>query len=42
MARRQIAQESLGFSVERNRGGCLDELSCVIDWGEIDRLLGNV
>lgn len=39
MARRRIGQESLSFGVERRRAGCLDELCCVIDWGEIDRLL---
>ena len=42
MARRQIGQESLSFGVERKGSGCLDELSCVIDWSEIDRLLGDV
>ena len=42
MARRRIGQESFGFGVERQRAGCLDELSCVIAWSEIDRLLGDV
>jgi IS5 family transposase len=42
MARRRIGQESFGFGVERQRAGCLDDLSCVIDWSEIDRLLGDV
>ena len=42
MARRQIGQESLSFGVERKGSGCLDELSCVIDWREIDQLLGDV
>jgi IS5 family transposase len=42
MARRRIGQESFCFGVERQRAGCLDELSCVIDWSEIDRLLGDV
>ncbi len=42
MARRRIGQESFGFGVERQQAGCLDDLSCVIDWSEIDRLLGDV
>lgn len=42
MARRQIGQESLSFGVEQRCAGCLDELSGVIDWSEIDRLLGDV
>ena len=42
MARRRIGQESLSFGVARRRAGCLDELSCVIDWGEIDRVLRDV
>ena len=42
MARRRIGQESFGLGVEPQRAGCLDDLSCVIDWREIDRLLGDV
>ena len=42
MARRQIGQESLSFGVEQKSSGCLDELSCVIEWNEIERLLGDV
>ncbi len=42
MACRQIGQESFGFGVEPQRAGSLDDLSCVIAWSEIDRLLGDV
>jgi len=42
MARRQIGQESFGFGVAPQRAGSVDDLSCVIDWSEIDRLLGGV
>jgi len=35
MARQQIGQESLCLGVEQKRSGCLDELSCVIDWNEM-------
>ena len=42
MARRRIGQESFGFGVEQKSASCLDELSCVIDWSEIDQLLGDV
>ena len=39
MAHRRIGQESFGFGVEPQRVGCLNDLSCMIDWSEIDRLL---
>ena len=42
MARRRIGQERFGFGVEPQRAGCLDDLSCVIDWNDLDRLLGDV
>ena len=42
MGRRWTGQESFGFGVERQRAACLDDLSCVIDWSEIDRLIGDV
>ena len=41
MARRRIGQESFGFGVEPQRVGRSDDLSSVIDWSEIDRLLGG-
>src|SRR5690349_8264153 len=43
MPRRQIGQESLLFSAADERGGrALDELSRVIDWAPIDKLLGDI
>jgi len=43
MPRRQIGQESLLFSAADKRGGrALDELSRVIDWAPIDKLLGDI
>lgn len=41
MARRRIGQESFGFGERAQRSG-LDELDRVIDWDEIDGLLGDV
>ncbi len=42
LVRRRIGQENFGFGVEPQRAGCLDNLSYVIDWSEMDRLLGDV
>lgn len=43
MARRRIGQECFGFGgVKAGRRSSLDELTRLIDWTEIDRLLGGI
>ena len=43
MARRRIGQERLGSANTTARDlTSLDEMSALIDWAEIDRLLGSI
>ena len=43
MARRRIGQEQLRVGIEQaRRGASLDEMSVLIDWTEIDRLLVGI
>jgi IS5 family transposase len=43
MARREIGQESFGFSAQAGvRSAGLDELAATVDWAALDRLLGDI
>jgi IS5 family transposase len=43
MARRRIGQESLNVSGREARGGTsLDQVACLVDWAELDRLLAGI
>jgi hypothetical protein len=42
MARRQIGQERLAIAGQEPRGDTsLDEMSALVDWAELDRLLAG-